>query len=391
MVEQVRFEQFLTAKSAADSPGFAAWPADVSFRLTARAELSGQDYADWDSLGRAAASASAYAQPWFMRHSLEQCDPHGKARLAIVADSHGHWLGVLPLVRGATLGRAPLPSWQAWSHPNRFVGTPLVREGAAHAFWHELLDGLARQSRTELALCLSDLASDDPVNLALFDICAADDRVMGLDQRVSRALLRAGHPPELSAKGRRRIESLTRKLRSDFGEPEFRVIRDPAELAAKVDTFIALERSGWKGEGGSALGCTAANRALFGAIARDGASRGCFELAELAAGGRVLAQSTQLRGNGRRYGFKMAYDEDCAGYGPGLLLLNWLTQTFCADPAALAIDSCARPDQQPVSRLWTDRCELVDCRVALGGTWRQAAMNQLLRCEMLFSAIKRGR
>ena len=127
----------------------------------------------------------------------------------------------------------------------------------------------------------------------------------------------------------------------------------------------------------------------FTAIAKFGAERGCCELAELSVQGRVLALSMQLVGKGRHYGFKMAYDESCAAYAPGLLLLDWLTREHAASGSANPIDSCAAPGQQPVGRLWHDRCELVDCRVTLGGELRRGLMQALLRGEIAYSALKR--
>lgn len=393
MVEQVRFEQFLNAQpiGRAEALGLARSVGEVRLRLAPFAGLTARDLQQWQELGDAAETQSAFAQPWFMQHSLAHCDPGGTALLAIVEEAATRaWLGMLPLVRAGRIGRMPLPSWHAWSHPNRFVGTPLVKEGAAHAFWRGLLAGLAQESQRELALCLPDLALDDPVAQALFEVCAADDRQMALDRRYARAMLRCDAPPEVSAKQRRRFDSLARKLEREIGEPEFRLLRDPAEISARLEAFLALEQAGWKGTEGSALACTQGNRQLFAAILKAGAERGSCELAELSAGGRVLAISTQFVGKGRHYGFKTAYDESCAAYAPGLLLLDWLSREYAASGSAHAIDSCSAPGQQPVSRLWADRCELVDCRVALGGELRQAAMRALLGGEIAYAALKRG-
>lgn len=391
MVEQVRFERFLDAQpiGRAEALGLDLAASEARLRLVPFAALTAQDMRRWDELGQQAATASAYAQPWFMRQSLAHCDPAGTALLAILHDEDNRWLGVLPLIRANRIGRAPLPSWQAWSHPNRFVGTPLVRAGAAQLFWRGLLTGLSQASQRELALCLSDLALDDPVNLALFEVCAADERTMALDRRYARALLRPDNPPAIGAKQRRRLDLLARKLSCELGPPQFRLICDPAAITALLATFLDIERSGWKGAGGSAMACSEQNRSLFTAIVEDGATRGCCELAVLSVPGRVLALSSQLTGKGRSYGFKMAYDEGYAAYAPGLLLLDWLTCEHAASGSAIPIDSCAAPGQLPVSRLWHDRCELVDCRVALGGGLRRGAMQALLSGEIAYSALKR--
>lgn len=321
-----------------------------------------------------------------MENSLAHCDPAGRAQLAVVADDHANWLGVLPVIRAWRQGRAPLPSWHAWSHPNRFVGTPLVAQRAELAFWRGLLAGLGQTNGGEIALCLSDLASDDRVTTALFEACAAEDRPMALDRRYCRPMLGASSPLQPDAKQANRVRSLRSRLTAEFGPPRFRLVRCPDEVETLVEPFLVLEQASWKGREGSALACDVANRALFRAVARDGAAQGGFEMAVLEAGDRVLAISTQLRGRGRRYGFKTAYDESLAAFAPGVLLLDWLTREAGCD---LPLDSCARPDAQPVSRLWPDRCELVDCRVALGGWPRRLAMQGLMRVEMVYSRVRK--
>jgi hypothetical protein len=47
------------------------------------------------------------------------------------------------------------------------------------------------------------------------------------------------------------------------------------------------------------------------------------------------------------------------------------------------VDSCTAPGQQPVSRLWPERRELIDCRVALGGALRGHVFAGILACEAL--------
>ncbi len=192
---------------------------------------------------------------------------------------------------------------------------------------------------------------------------------------------RRGAPfPELCAKQASRIRGLERKLEREVGPVDLAIVDDAARIEETLAAFLALERAGWKGAAGSAMACAEQTRGFFLAVARDAAARGCFEAGLLRAGGRVLAIATQLGDHGRVFGFKMAYDEAFASYAPGLLLLNRLTASFVAR-AVGDVDSCAAPDQQPISRLWPARRALVDCRVALGGVARARAFSAMLACE----------
>ncbi|HEX4848671.1 MAG TPA: GNAT family N-acetyltransferase [Novosphingobium sp.] len=389
MVEFVLFEQFEAAMAAAGQVMDFGRRTGAGLRLIRPDRLESADLAAWNDLAAAAQTPSAYAQPWFLLPALRHCDPAQGARLAVVEQADGSWAGVLPIARSATHGRSPLPNWHSWRHPNQFVSAPLVRTGCAVQFWGSLLEGLDERGGGELALCLADLPLDDPASDALFTLCAEENRTVVVDRRFERAALRGSGSAEPAPKLRRRLASLLRKLERERGAPQFTLIRDRAGIAAAVEQFLALEHSGWKGSCGSALACAPGTMALFADIMREGGQAGRVELASLRAGGEVLAFSTILVGEGRKYGFKMAYDERAAAYAPGLLLLNWITRSHQDSAAGLDFDSCSAPDQQPVSRLWPDRCAFADCRIALGGKVRQGALRAVMAGEEAYSWLKR--
>lgn len=376
-------EQFAAALAAAEQRDAPV----ARLRLLRVADLIGANDTKWRDLATTTETASAFAQPWFLRHALNNCDSDQCARLAVAELPDGSWAGALPIARSSRHGRAPMPNWHSWRHPNQFVAAPLVRSGHAELFWRTLLDGLGDGPGSELALCLSDLPLDDAACQALFDQCVADGREVIVDRRFERPGLQPESPPAFAPKYRRRIASLERKLARELGEPVYRITRDPHEIDSAVRAFLDLEAAGWKGRGGSALACSADTSRLFAEVVREGSQRGSIELASLACNGKVLAFSTMLTGQKRRYGFKMAYNEDAARYAPGLLLLNWITQTQCGDGDA--IDSCTLPGQQPVSRLWNDSFPLIDCRIALGGAMRRGAMRAVMACEDAYSWLKR--
>ena len=91
-----------------------------------------------------------------------------------------------------------------------------------------------------------------------------------------------------------------------------------------------------------ALACAGGTAGLFRDVAIGGARAGQFQLATLHAGERLLAFSTVLTGTGRWYGFKSAFDETAARYGPGVLLLDWITRRFADQQSATSFDSPSR-------------------------------------------------
>jgi CelD/BcsL family acetyltransferase involved in cellulose biosynthesis len=384
MAQHPASEQFAVALAAAQQND----PGTARLRLLCATDLIEASDAKWRDLAAATETASAFAQPWFLRHALNHCDSEQCARLAVAELPDGSWAGALPIARSRRHGRAPMPNWHSWRHPNQFVAAPLVRTGQAELFWRTLLDGLSDGPGSELALCLTDLPLDDPASQTLFDLCAAENREIIVDRRFERPGLLPGNPPELAPKHRRRIASLERKLALEQGEPVYQITREPGKIESAIRAFLDLEQAGWKGRGGSALACSDDTRRLFAQVVREGSQLSAIELASLSCNGKMLAFSIMLSGQGRKYGFKMAYDEDAACYAPGLLLLNWITREQCGDSAGLSIDSCTQPGQQPVARLWSDSFALIDCRIALGGPLRRGAMRAVVACEDAYSWLK---
>ena len=358
----------------------------AELRLLRACDLSPADHACWDDLGSDPATRSVFAEPWFTRASLAHCPGGNQALLAIVRDRSGDWLGAMPLVPRLLYGRAPFPHWAAWSHPNQFLGTPLARNGQSARFWKGLLAGLDRRGVGRLALRLAGMSLDDDVTRALFQLCREERRPCRIDSRYQRAVLHAaqpGEPDPLKGSRRRRIASLERKAEREIGPLAWRVSRTEAALGPALDRFLALEQAGWKGQAGSALACRDSTRDFFAAATRAASGLGRLEVTELVAGDRLLAASAHFTGPDEGFGYKMAYDESLAGYGPGLMLLNRLTAHF-RETGPARIDSCSAPGQEPIGSLWPDRIELVDCGIALGRGLRRRGLDLLDLAEAIY-------
>lgn len=342
----------------------------------------------WDRLGAQAGVGSIFAQPWFMRRSLEHFGRGPDVLLGFVEDRDGEWLGALPLENAFRMGRVPFPHWKGWDHPNQFIGSPLVRRETAEAFWKVLLAELDRMMRFRFALRFTNLPLDDAATLALFRVCEARGREMMVDTRFRRAKLvtadkeAAGWHRALAPSFRRRIEGLGRKLEREVGPIEFLTVSDPVQAACWRDRFLALEHSGWKGLAGSSLASRSETAGFFTDVTGEAARRGELEIAVLRAGGKVLAISTYFIRGCRGFGFKMAYDQEFGRYGPGLLLMHHLTARLI-DGGVSQFDSCSAPDQEPISNLWPERREFVNCSVAIGGTIRRGLFRALRTCQSL--------
>lgn len=346
--------------------------------------LDADDHARWVALARESGGHSVFAEPWFMRSSLAHCRGDKDVQLAVVEDECRRWIGTMPITPSDTHGRLPMPHVRVWRHPNQFKAPLLVRRDEASAFWAAMLEGLARLHPHRVALSLDQLPRDDCQTQALLDLCDRQRRKVVIDRIHERPILFGcmdASQPQPSAKHRARIRSLARRIERELGPLAMEVTRDADEIAARCDVFLALEASGWKGRAGSALSSCPETEAFFRSTLTEGAKRGAFELAQLRAGGQTIAITTMLIGPRGRYGFKSAFDEQYASFGPGAVLLARYTDYLMENGAEMA-DSCCDSDGQPVARLWPRRREFVDLRLPIGGL-RRTAFHSLTKAQAL--------
>lgn len=353
----------------------------VRFRLVNAESLTPDDLNHWRELSGEAGTSSPFAQDWFMRASLDHFSTAGAVSLAVIENRSG-WIGAIPLVRSNWHGRMPMVHWEAWQHPNMFVGTPLHRRYHAIRFWGELLDGLGRESSKRMVLSLPNMPLDEPGTKALFDLCADQQRPYMIENRRERAQLdcRLDETSSVKPRQQKRVASLERKLAREVGEVSFDVVHEPHRHSAIVEEFLALERSGWKGQAGSALSCSPDTQAFFKAVVQSASQRGEFAVARLQIEGRPLAMASFFQRGESGFGFKMAFDEAYRSYAPGRLLVHRLT-AYLRTSGMRRIDSCCKPGQEPLGSMWNGRREMADCCISIGGPLRRGLFRAMSSCQ----------
>ena len=93
-----------------------------------------------------------------------------------------------------------------------------------------------------------------------------------------------------------------------------------ADVDTWLETVIAVEGSGWKGENGSALRCRPDLRSFFLAYARREARAGRLRIACLRIGDRVAAVELAVEDHRRWWQLKIGYDHELRSFYPGLQL-----------------------------------------------------------------------
>lgn len=352
-----------------------AWPAFDNSSEVAR----------WDALARWSAEPNPFYESWFLLPSLRAFDPAGEVTL-LCLEADGQLAGLLPVRRERRYYGYPLPHWRNWLHANMFLGTPLVAVGFEAAFWRGMLDWCdAHGGRSALFLHLAQVPRDGPLHDALAKVLAEERRPAATVLREERAMLRSRLDPDeyfelsLSTKKRKELRRQHRRL-AEEGALEIERTAGAAGLDAWIDEFLALERAGWKGEAGSALGCDATTEALFAQALEGAARRGRLERLAIRLDGAPLAMLANFLCPPGAFSFKTAFDERFARFSPGVLLQRENLRLLARQDIAWA-DSCAAAGHPMIDHFWRERRTIARHNLAIGGGGRRLLFRALAAYE----------
>ncbi|KQS95132.1 MULTISPECIES: GNAT family N-acetyltransferase [unclassified Rhizobium] len=253
------------------------------------------------------------------------------------------------------------PIIRAWSNPFGPLGVPLLdAEDAA-----ETIDNVYE--------ALSSPAIGLPGVLVLPDV-----RLKGKFAQLARAVaigrnlpltvtdtftrpmlesLQDGQTYLRQAISRSHLKELRRQwnLLEKLGKVSYHVARQPGEIRVRMEEFLALEASGWKGRQRTAM-VLDRYRAAFAREAITNLSEAdSVRIHTLDFDGKAIASMIVLMMAGEAYTWKTAYNEEYAKYSPGKLLLAELTEWHLDDANIVRSDSCAVPDHPMIGRLWQER------------------------------------
>lgn len=327
-------------------------------------ELNDRDLGAWRDLVDQAIEPNPFFDPDFVlaaATALEETDD-----VALVRRADGdRWIGCMPVRRYSRWHRLPLAGLATWRHPYCLLGSPLVADGEEREAVAEMLALLHRTDRSAFT-ALEWTAADGPVPAAIEQ---AGLRSVTFES-FSRAILTRrpqGNYIEGWVKGkhRREFRRSSRLLGEELGgEPE---LVDRSDEAAAIETFLALESSGWKGREGTALASNPRHARFLAQVGAAFAKRGAFQLLFLEADGTAIAGRCSLVAGGTDFCFKVGFDERFARFGPGRNLELKMIERFAEDERLVSLDSCTAPDNPLYNRLWRDRRDLTTVVVPAAG------------------------
>ncbi|RDL50305.1 hypothetical protein BLJAPNOD_01426 [Ensifer sp. M14] len=256
------------------------------------------------------------------------------------------------------------PIIRAWSNPFGPLGVPLLDAEDAAETIDNLFEALTNPS-----------ASLPPV-LVLPDV-----RLKGKFAQLARAVAIGRNLPltVTDTFSRPMLESLFdgptylkkaispahfRELRRQWNQLEklgklaYSVARQPSEVRIRMEEFLALEASGWKGRERSAMVLDRFRAAFAREAITNLSEADSVRIHTLDLDGKAIASMVVFLMSGEAYTWKTAYNEHYAKFSPGKLLLAELTEWHLDDANIARSDSCAVPDHPIMSRFWQQREEM---------------------------------
>jgi CelD/BcsL family acetyltransferase involved in cellulose biosynthesis len=314
---------------------------------------------DWDALARSALEPNVFYEPWMCLAALRSVTRDGDLELVLVQRDGGALVGVFPLVRQVRYRGVPAVTLRMWKHDYCYLATPLVDRVHAAECIHAFLDWVREESGA-LLFELGGISGDGPFHHALIDAINKREELLYLVHRESRGLLRARADADeyfaaaLDGNARRKLRSKEKALAS-AGSVEYVELASADEAPAWAAQFMAIEDSGWKGRGATALASRPADRDFFEAAVTDAARRKQLMMLALRVDGRTVAMKCNFLCGEGSFAFKIAYDETHARSSPGMLLELENIRRVHAMPGLRWMDSCARPSSRLFRELWIDR------------------------------------
>jgi CelD/BcsL family acetyltransferase involved in cellulose biosynthesis len=162
----------------------------------------------------------------------------------------------------------------------------------------------------------------------------------------------------LASKRRSAMRRSRRRL-AELGEVSFEVCSGEERLDERLAEGFEVERSGWKGERGTAIASRADTRKFYLGIARWLVERGWLRLAFLRLDGRAIAFDFAVETGGVHYLLKTGYDEGLRSLAPGMVLRHEMI-TRCVSSGCRTYEFLG--GDAPWKRVWTqsahDRLQL---------------------------------
>ncbi|MEZ5943736.1 MAG: GNAT family N-acetyltransferase [Planctomycetaceae bacterium] len=331
----------------------------------------------WNDLAANALEVNLYYEPAMLLPALTHVSTgHDVVIVLMYRSVHGQeepeLVALFPLERtGRHLG-LPLKKMTLWAYDYCYLTTPLIRKGCGRESWIALFDWMNSDPQAGAILEQRFFPGEGPVYQELVDLIRRRGLLTFEVERATRSYFRRRTTTEsyleqsLSPSKRRDLNRKWRRL-EELGTVDIRTLNDADDLPKWVDDFLRIEKSGWKGKEGTAIGCKPLGHAYFSDMCSRLFREGRLNMIGLFLNDEPIAIRCSFLAAPGAFFFKPAYNEEYSKYSPGVHLEVELIRQLHDHSAVNWMDSCTSPDNTLLNKMWLDRRCVLEFQIATKG------------------------
>lgn len=320
--------------------------------LTA-AGLASVDAKAWDRLSASALVDNPFYARQYVLAGLETIDRHTGLSALALHSAEGTLVGLLPFRK-----RFGLPVAVAASNLYQFSSAPLIARESARETVAALLDAMAQRLIPRIWV-FAHVDQNSELMTLIDELAPARGLVrIGVNTYPRAYLTRkagtfAAHQRTVYSKSR--AKSINRVLRQlqDMGRLELEQVTEPKAVRARLEDFLSLENSGWKGKSGTALAASGQD-ADFARLAFGGmpGREGLTQVHTLLLDGRPIASNLTILAGSTAFTPKIAYDESLRKLSPGIVRAHLMIEAFFDHAAYTSMDSASTNANSNLLGMW---------------------------------------
>jgi CelD/BcsL family acetyltransferase involved in cellulose biosynthesis len=331
---------------------------------------------DLEDLANRALEPNVFSESLIFLPALDLIDVHVPLKIVCVRDSSGSLLCTLPLVLEPLRKGLPVAILRNWTHRYCFLGTPLIDAAQAPQVLTAIASWVESGAAPAGGLEWVNVSWDGPFARLIRSVFGSSGGWTVNATTSKRATLERDAPSRQPISGRhaKELRRLERRL-ADTGTLTYSAMQPGEDWRPWLETFLAVEASGWKGAEGSAINSKPADRDFFHRVLLRAAQHRQLQMLKLQVADQVVAVKLNVRAHGRSYSLKIGHDERFSQFSPGVLLEQFNIRKFADEPGdILSMDSCAAADHPMINRLWSTRREIATVTMARRGPVLRAAV-----------------
>lgn len=305
----------------------------------------------WDALSAAALDPNPFYSRRYLTAALSTIDRDTRLRALTIHSADGRLVGLFPY----RLGRFPVPVAIGANNIYQMSGQPLIhRDFAAEVItaWFEAMESgvIPRRWRFPHVSLSSGFA-----RLCIDTLPDGFEMVpFGRYMRPRMERVEGGFEMHLqTVLSRSRLKDVQRSLRrlQKAGELTLEHATQPTLVSRRVEDFLHIEHSGWKGQSGTSLLSDPVHASFLrqAVAANENASTDTLLL-----DGRPIAVNVNLTAAGTLFTPKCAYDEAFRRFSPGIVLEYLVMQDFYQRDGVVQMDAATTTDGHLLEGLWND-------------------------------------